>query len=110
MQDLIKNFISTAKERDLDLFPYLANKKSFDPTKDTVYYSGPYWNDEEPTTIIEAILKGKWLPAGEKVNKFEREFSKMFGFDKSIMVNSGSSANLVMLAALKKYYNWQDGD
>ena len=34
----------------------------------------------------------------------------MFGFDKSIMVNSGSSANLVMLAALKKYYNWQDGD
>ncbi len=110
MQDLIKNFISTAKERDLDLFPYLANKKSFDPTKDTVYYSGPYWDDEEPTTIIEAILKGKWLPAGEKVNKFEREFSKMFGFDKSIMVNSGSSANLVMLAALKKYYNWQDGD
>jgi len=110
MQDLIKNFISTAKERDLDLFPYLANKKSFDPTKDTVYYSGPYWNDEEPTTIIESVLKGKWLPAGEKVNKFEQEFSKMFGFDKSIMVNSGSSANLVMLAALKKYYGWADGD
>ena len=110
MQDLIKNFISTDKERDLDLFPYLANKKSFDPTKDTVYYSGPYWDDKEPTTIIESILKGKWLPAGEKVNTFEREFSKMFGFDKSIMVNSGSSANLVMLAALKKYYGWQDGD
>ena len=26
------------------------------------------------------------------------------------MVNSGSSANLVMIAALKKYYDWQDGD
>ena len=26
------------------------------------------------------------------------------------MVNSGSSANLVMIAALKAYYNWQDGD
>ena len=26
------------------------------------------------------------------------------------MVNSGSSANLVMLAALKKYFGWQDGD
>lgn len=26
------------------------------------------------------------------------------------MVNSGSSANLVMIAALKKYYDWKDGD
>ena len=26
------------------------------------------------------------------------------------MVNSGSSANLVMIAALKKYYGWHDGD
>jgi CDP-6-deoxy-D-xylo-4-hexulose-3-dehydrase len=26
------------------------------------------------------------------------------------MVNSGSSANLVMLAALKKHFEWQDGD
>jgi CDP-6-deoxy-D-xylo-4-hexulose-3-dehydrase len=26
------------------------------------------------------------------------------------MVNSGSSANLVMIAALKEYYGWSDGD
>ena len=26
------------------------------------------------------------------------------------MVNSGSSANLVMIAALKKKFGWQDGD
>ena len=26
------------------------------------------------------------------------------------MVNSGSSANLVMIAALKKYFGWVDGD
>lgn len=110
MQELIKNFISNAREQDLDLFAYLANKKSFDPSKDTVYYSGPYWDDQEVIAIIESVMKGKWLPAGEKVNKFEQEFSKKFGFEKSIMVNSGSSANLVMLAALKKYYGWQDGD
>jgi len=110
MQELIKNFISNAREQDLDLFAYLANKKSFDPSKDTVYYSGPYWDDQEIIAIIESVMKGKWLPAGEKVNRFEQEFSKKFGFDKSIMVNSGSSANLVMLAALKKYYGWQDGD
>ena len=26
------------------------------------------------------------------------------------MVNSGSSANLIMIAALKKHLNWQDND
>ena len=46
-------------------------------------------------------MKGKWLSSGEKVNKFEHEFSSKFGFDYSVMVNSGSSANLVMIAALK---------
>jgi CDP-6-deoxy-D-xylo-4-hexulose-3-dehydrase len=34
----------------------------------------------------------------------------MFEFKHSVMVNSGSSANLVMIAALKKYFGWQDGD
>lgn len=41
--------------------------------------------------------------------KFEKEFSKRFGFAESLMVNSGSSANLVMLAALKQYFGWPDG-
>ena len=60
--------------------------------------------------LITTLLSGKWLPAGEEVNKFERAFSKRFEFDYSVMVNSGSSANLVMVAALKKYFGWQDGD
>lgn len=41
--------------------------------------------------------------------KFERAFSRKFGFNESLMVNSGSSANLVMIAALKKYFGWSDG-
>jgi CDP-6-deoxy-D-xylo-4-hexulose-3-dehydrase len=53
---------------------------------------------------------GKWLSSGEKVHKFEREFSKKFNFKHSVMVNSGSSANLVMFAALKKHFGWKDGD
>jgi CDP-6-deoxy-D-xylo-4-hexulose-3-dehydrase len=59
---------------------------------------------------VESLLSGFWLSSGEKVDKFERRFSKKFGFAESLMVNSGSSANLVMVAALKKYYDWQDGD
>ena len=103
MYQLIDNFIESAKEMDDDIFPFMANKKDFVKGRDNVYYSGPYWDESESRELIYSIMKGKWLSSGEKVNKFEREFSRMFKFNHSVMVNSGSSANLVMIAALKKY-------
>lgn len=108
MYQLIENFIQSAKEIDDNIFPFIANKdwKPGNP----VYYSGPYWDDLEAQELIYAVMKGKWLSSGEKVNKFEKEFSNKFDFGYSVMVNSGSSANLVMIAALKKYFGWQDGD
>ena len=108
MYQLIDTFIESAKEMDDDIFPFIANK-NWEEGK-PVYYSGPYWDELEARELIHSIMKGKWLSSGEKVNKFEHEFSQKFGFKHSVMVNSGSSANLVMIAALKKYFNWQDGD
>ena len=108
MYQLIDTFIESAKEMDDDIFPFMANK-DWEEGK-PVYYSGPYWDDNEARELIYSIMKGKWLSSGEKVNKFEHEFSSKFEFKHSVMVNSGSSANLVMIAALKKYFNWQDGD
>ena len=55
-------------------------------------------------------MNGKWLASGEEVMKFEKNFSKQFNKKHSLMVNSGSSANLVMIAALKKRFGWSDGD
>lgn len=110
-EKLIANFLKEYADNDPKAFPYLANKgKNFDPASDTVYYSGPYWDGKEVAAAMESLLEGKWLSSGEKVDKFERRFSKKFGFEESVMVNSGSSANLVMIAALKKYFDWQDGD
>lgn len=107
----VAEFVRKFANTDEKAFPYLANKsKSFDPLKDTVYYSGPYWDEREVTAAVESLMSGFWLSSGEKVDKFERRFSKRFGFKESVMVNSGSSANLVMVAALKKYFGWQDGD
>jgi len=110
LKEKIKNFLSNLSDEQ-KLFGYIANKiDSFDKEKDSVYYSGPYWDDEEIIGIIESVLAGKWLSSGEKVRKFELEFSRKFNKKHSVMVNSGSSANLVMIAALKKYFQWQDGD
>lgn len=91
-------------------FPFIANKSNFDSSKDLVFYSGPYWDDKEITAIIKSVITGVWLTSGEQVNRFERAFSKKFCFTESVMVNSGSSANLVMIAALKKYFGWNDQD
>ena len=103
----VNSFIENLKSDGEDLFPYLANNdwKEGKP----IYYSGPYWDEKEVNAAITSLLTGKWLSAGEQVNKFEKAFSKKFGFESSIMVNSGSSANLVMIAALKEYYQWEDG-
>lgn len=72
-------------------------------------YSGPYFDGTEIEAAIACLKEGAWYPAGKEVDKFERQFSRKFEFDSSLMVNSGSSANLVMIAALKKYYGWADG-
>ena len=41
-----------------------------------------------------------WVTMGEKVKSFEEQFSKYIGCKNGIMVNSGSSANLLALSIL----------
>ena len=109
IEQQIKNLITSVSNSGEKLFPYIHNN-NYEKGKSNIYYSGPYCDSREVEAAIKTLLTGKWLPAGEEVNKFERAFSKRFGFDHSVMVNSGSSANLVMIAALKKYFEWEDGD
>jgi CDP-6-deoxy-D-xylo-4-hexulose-3-dehydrase len=105
----VSRFIFHLQSNGENLFPYIHNN-NYVKGESSIYYSGPYWNEKEVTAAITTLLTGKWLPAGDEVNKFECQFSKKFEFNHSLMVNSGSSANLVMIAALKKYFDWQDGD
>lgn len=105
----VLSFISNLQDKGEKLFPYICNK-DYEKGKSNIYYSGPYWDEKEITAAITNLLTGKWLSSGEAVNVFEREFSQKFNFNHSVMVNSGSSANLVMIAALKKHFGWQDGD
>jgi len=88
---------------------YLYNQ-NFKPGESQVLYSGPYWDEDEIMAAINTFINGKWVVAGENVFMFERKFAKMFGAKYAQMVNSGSSANLVLIAGLKKYFKWGDGD
>ena len=55
---------------------------------------------EEIELVCEVFRSGN-LTMGERVLKFEREFAKKFKTDFAIMVNSGSSANLLALEVLR---------
>ena len=57
------------------------------------------WNHEEPEAIYEVVKDG-FFTMGKKVKKFEEEFSNYVDSKYSVMVNSGSSANLLMVASL----------
>lgn len=75
-----------------------------------VYYSGAYFDENELTAGIETLLFGKWSSSGEVCAQFEREFSKKINQKYSFFTNSGSSANLLLIAACKEYFKWKDGD
>ena len=46
------------------------------------------------------VLKSKWITMGKETLKFENTFSKKISKKHSIMVNSGSSANLLIFQCL----------
>jgi len=57
------------------------------------------WDQKEIDAMHNVIASGDFT-MGKKVSLFERNFSKYIGSQHAVMVNSGSSANLIMIAAL----------
>jgi len=57
------------------------------------------WGDEELQAMQRVIDSGMFT-MGEQVANFESKFAKYIGARYCVMVNSGSSANLLMVAAL----------
>jgi CDP-6-deoxy-D-xylo-4-hexulose-3-dehydrase len=56
--------------------------------------------DEVEIAAINRVVAGGRFTMGEEVVAFERAFADYFGMKYAVMVNSGSSANLVSVAAL----------
>lgn len=89
---------------------YIKDYSTFDPEKDTVLYGGPYWDHREIAAMLDSIINGDWIVSGSRVEQFQREFAVKFDVGYCHMVNSGSSANLTMVTALKRRFRWADGD
>lgn len=57
------------------------------------------WGKEEQDAMQRVIASGMFT-MGANVHAFERDFARYIGSQHCVMVNSGSSANLLMVAAL----------
>ena len=75
--------------------------------------SNTSWKQNEINALKKVISKNKFT-MGNKVKRFEKKFAKYLGSKYCVMVNSGSSANLLMVASLfyikKNKYRLKQGD
>lgn len=71
----------------------------FIPGESFIPYAGRVFDDKELVNLIESGLDF-WLTTGRFAEQFEREFAHFFGLRHSMLVNSGSSANLLALSCL----------
>jgi CDP-6-deoxy-D-xylo-4-hexulose-3-dehydrase len=73
--------------------------KPFLPGETKIPYAGRVYDDEELRLGVESVLQF-WLTAGPFASQFERQMTGYFGSNAAYLVNSGSSANLLMIATL----------
>jgi CDP-6-deoxy-D-xylo-4-hexulose-3-dehydrase len=74
-------------------------EEEFVPGQSQVLYAGRVFDDEELVHLTEAALDF-WLTTGRFARRFEFELSRFVGQRHAMLVNSGSSANLLALSAL----------
>jgi CDP-6-deoxy-D-xylo-4-hexulose-3-dehydrase len=94
------------REQILELiFEYAAEefpKKSFIPGESPVPVSGRVFDADDIKTLVDSSLDF-WLTTGRYAKQFEREFAQFFKMRHALLVNSGSSANLLALTSLTSY-------
>ena len=102
------NIIQQDKQKILnDLVTEIVKSKSkqWVAGTDWVQYSGSIMDEREYNAVINCLLSG-WLALGENGIRFENKFPNRLGKEHGCLTNSGSSANLLMIAALTSKKLW----
>lgn len=74
-------------------------QKPFVPGETPVPVAGKVLDASDLRNLIDASLDG-WLTTGRFAQQFERKFARYFDLRAAILVNSGSSANLLAFSSL----------
>jgi CDP-6-deoxy-D-xylo-4-hexulose-3-dehydrase len=86
-----------AKTREY--FQAAYKQKPFVRELDPVPVAGRVFDERELVELVDSSLDF-WLTAGRFAERFERDFARWFDVRECVLVNSGSSANLLAIAAL----------
>ena len=86
-------------EKIKEFYELKHKNKSFTPGKDLINYAGRVFDEKEMIAAVDSILEF-WLTLKDYDKKFTDEFSKYLEIKHSLLVNSGSSANLVAVSTL----------
>jgi CDP-6-deoxy-D-xylo-4-hexulose-3-dehydrase len=76
-----------------------AARPGFEAGSGTVRYAGRNYDADEMVNLVDASLDF-WLTAGRYSERFEAGLASYLGVDAALLVNSGSSANLVAFSSL----------
>ena len=87
INSLIKKYFDDQKEEE------------FIPGKTKIPLAIPQFGSDEVIESVESLIS-TWVTMGKKVRSFESQFKDYVGQKGALMVNSGSSANLLALSAL----------
>ena len=71
----------------------------FNSDTDLVHYAGRVFDEQELVNLVDSSLDF-FLTAGRYAEQFENRFAEYLGLSNAMLVNSGSSANLIALSAL----------
>jgi CDP-4-dehydro-6-deoxyglucose reductase, E1 len=94
--ELRAQILQLTREYHAEAFP----DRPFEAGTSNVPVSGRVFDAEDLTHLVDSSLDF-WLTTGRFAHQFERRFAKdVFGRRHAILVNSGSSANLVAFSAL----------
>ena len=93
--DLQTEILRLVREYHAKAFPAPA----FVPGSSSVPYAGRVFDAEEIVNLVDSSLEF-WLTSGRYAARFEKEFARFVGIRSALLVNSGSSANLVALSCL----------
>ncbi len=80
-------------------FESMGKKTDFVAGKTRIPYAGRVFDEKELVNLIDSSLEF-WLTCGRFSERFEKEFAQHLGVRHAMLVNSGSSANLLAVAAL----------
>ncbi len=100
--DRIAQLRAEILERTRELVRLREAPKAFTPGQTTVPYAGRVYDEEEVAAGVSSMLDF-WLTLGPEGEAFEKELASLLGVRRSLLVNSGSSANLVAFAALTSH-------